>query len=146
MKRDQYDSLIIRCPSLGGEVPFQYCRKMNQGVPCRRLPLCWAERLDIIGYIKGFYSNEEIETVFFHTGTGRLGQIFENLERVERMKKENLKRDELIDAIRKEAPEARITCAKAWSLADQFGYPKREMGKLLNELKIKLIQCQLGCF
>lgn len=62
------------------------------------------------------------------------------------MKKEDENRDALIDAIRKETTDGKITCARAWLLADQFGYPKREMGTLLNELKVKLIQCQLGCF
>lgn len=146
MDKDQYDSLILRCPSLGGDVPFQYCRRMNQGTPCSRLPVCWAERFDIVGYIKRFYSAEEINQIFFSKGHGRLAQIIDNLERVERMKKEDENRDALIDAIRKETTDGKITCARAWLLADQFGYPKREMGTLLNELKVKLIQCQLGCF
>ena len=146
MDKDQYDSLILRCPSLGGEVPFRYCRRMDQGAPCRRLPVCWAERFDIVGYIKRFYSADEIKQIFFSPGHGRLGQIMDNLERVEKMKKEDENREALIDAIRKEATEGKITCARAWLLADQFGCPKREMGTLLNELKVKLIQCQLGCF
>lgn len=70
----------------------------------------------------------------------------ENLERVKRMEAEKNTRDELIEEIRTQAPEGKITCAKAWSLADRFHYSKRDMGKLLDELKIKLTDCQLGCF
>ncbi|MBN2372489.1 hypothetical protein JXL19_01705 [bacterium] len=62
------------------------------------------------------------------------------------MKKEEDKKNDLIEAIHKEAKDGRIACVKAWLLADQFSYPKHEMGKLLNELKIKIIKCQLGCF
>ena len=81
-----------------------------------------------------------------HTGPGRLDQIFINLERVERMKKEKINKDELIEAIHREAIDGKMTCAKAWLLAENFDCPRLEMGKLLNELKIKLIKCQLGCF
>lgn len=146
MNKRGYDSLVIRCPSLGGEVPFQYCRKLNEGSPCKRLPVCWAEKFDIFGYIKRFYSPEEIDGFFIRTRPGRLDQIFFNLERVERMKKEKMNKDELIESIRKEAIDGKMTCAKAWSLAERFDCPKLEMGKILNELKIKLIKCQLGCF
>ena len=146
MEKEKYDCLIIRCPSLGGEVPFQYCRKINQGSPCRKLPVCWAEKIDIFEYIQKFYSSEEIDKFFIRSGHSRLDQIFENLERVERMKKEKTNKDELIKAIHKEAIDGKITCAKAWFLADKFNCPKLEMGMLLNELKIKLMKCQLGCF
>ncbi len=40
----------------------------------------------------------------------------------------------------------KITCAKAWEFADKFGITKKQMGELLNELKIKITSCQLGCF
>ncbi len=40
----------------------------------------------------------------------------------------------------------RITCAKAWEFADKFGITKKEIGEILNELKIKITNCQLGCF
>lgn len=146
MEKEQYDSLILRCPSLGGEVPFIYCRKVNHGGPCRRLSVCWEERFDVLVYIQKFYSQEEIDRYFVQTGPGRLGQILGQLERVGEMKKEENKRNELIDAIHKEAREGRITCAKAWLLADQFDYPKHEIGTLLNELKIKITKCQIGCF
>ena len=45
--KECFDELIIRCPSLGGEVPFSYCRKQGKGDPCPRLPRCWMARVDI---------------------------------------------------------------------------------------------------
>ena len=110
------------------------------------LPVCWAEKIDILGYIQQFYSSDDIDRFFIRSGPSRLGQIFCNLERVERMKEKKINKDELTEAIRKEAIEGKITCAKAWLLADKFDCPKLEMGMLLNEMKIKLIKCQLGCF
>jgi len=50
------------------------------------------------------------------------------------------------DKIRAAAPEGKIPCAAAFRLADDLGISRRKMGELLNEMKIKIIQCQLGCF
>ncbi|MEJ2091261.1 MAG: hypothetical protein P8X65_03615 [Syntrophobacterales bacterium] len=54
--------------------------------------------------------------------------------------------EELKSRIRAAAPEGRIPCAVAFKLAEELGIPRKELGNLLNELRIKIIQCQLGCF
>jgi hypothetical protein len=48
--------------------------------------------------------------------------------------------------IRAAAPEGKIPCATAFHLAEELGISRKELGNLLNELRIKIIQCQLGCF
>jgi hypothetical protein len=50
------------------------------------------------------------------------------------------------DKIRTAAPEGKIPCAAAFRLAEELGISRKEMGNLLNELRIKIMQCQLGCF
>jgi len=57
-----------------------------------------------------------------------------------------MSREELKDIIRAAAPEGKITCAAALHLAEELLISRQEMGSLLNELKIKIIHCQLGCF
>jgi hypothetical protein len=57
-----------------------------------------------------------------------------------------MSRDEIKDKIRAAAPEGKIACAAAFRLAEEMGLSRRLLGELLNELKIKIIQCQLGCF
>jgi hypothetical protein len=44
------------------------------------------------------------------------------------------------------APNGRIPCAAAFKLAEELGITRSRLGELLNELNIKIIQCQLGCF
>jgi hypothetical protein len=48
--------------------------------------------------------------------------------------------------IRAAAPEGKIPCDTAFRLAEELGISRKEMGNFLNELRIKIIQCQLGCF
>jgi hypothetical protein len=144
--KECYDHLTIRCPSLGGEVPFSYCRKQGAGNPCSRLPTCWVERVDIGTYIQTFFSQEEIADFFLTSPLGRLDVFLENLERIKTMQREEQKKQELIKAVKEAAAEGKISCAEATRLADQYQFPRLEMGKLLNDLKIKIRGCQLGCF
>lgn len=48
--------------------------------------------------------------------------------------------------IKTAAPDSKIACAAAFRLAEELGLSRKDLGELLNELKIKIIQCQLGCF
>jgi hypothetical protein len=48
--------------------------------------------------------------------------------------------------IKAAAPNGKIACATAFRLAEELCLPRKDLGDLLNELKIKIIQCQLGCF
>jgi hypothetical protein len=54
--------------------------------------------------------------------------------------------EELRAKIRAAAPEGKMPCGAAFRLAEELGISRREVGNLLDELKIKITQCQLGCF
>ena len=54
--------------------------------------------------------------------------------------------EEVKSRIRAAALEGKMPCAAAFRLAAELGISRKELGNLLNELKIKIIQCQLGCF
>lgn len=56
------------------------------------------------------------------------------------------KKQELIEALRREAKEGRISCAAAFRLTEELGVSRREVGQMCDELKIKIVSCQLGCF
>jgi hypothetical protein len=57
-----------------------------------------------------------------------------------------MSRELLKERIRAAAPEGKISCPAAMRLAEELVISRKDMGKLLNELKIKITQCQLGCF
>ena len=57
-----------------------------------------------------------------------------------------MSQEDLKSRIREMAPEGRIPCAVAFKLAEELGISRQELGNLLNDLRIKIIQCQLGCF
>jgi hypothetical protein len=57
-----------------------------------------------------------------------------------------MERDKVIEAIKQQATDNHIPCAICFQIAEEYGIPKRELGKILDELGIKVIQCQLGLF
>jgi hypothetical protein len=57
-----------------------------------------------------------------------------------------MSREQLIAKIKAAAPEGMISCAAAMRLAEELVISRQQMGELLNELRIKIKHCQLGCF
>ncbi|MEW6376111.1 MAG: hypothetical protein AB1502_10035 [Thermodesulfobacteriota bacterium] len=55
-------------------------------------------------------------------------------------------RKKLEEAILKKSKEGKLPCVICFKIAEDFKISKREMGKVLNEMKVKISQCQLGCF
>ncbi|HUT28624.1 MAG TPA: hypothetical protein VMX13_02445 [Sedimentisphaerales bacterium] len=57
---------------------------------------------------------------------------------------------QLVDAIIETAKPAddkkELPCVEAFSIAERFGVEKREVGRICNAYKIKICNCQLGCF
>ncbi|PIV07006.1 MAG: hypothetical protein COS57_01390 [Syntrophobacterales bacterium CG03_land_8_20_14_0_80_58_14] len=42
---------IIRCPRLGGEVPFSYCEREAGELPCRQVVRCWSAGFPVEEYL-----------------------------------------------------------------------------------------------
>ena len=42
--------------------------------------------------------------------------------------------------------DGKISCKQALKLAEEEGISSGDLGKLLNEIKVKVAGCQLGCF
>jgi hypothetical protein len=57
---------------------------------------------------------------------------------------------ELFDAVIEAAVEMdgrkKLSCAKAFRLAERFGAELPEIGRVCNDHKIRITKCQLGCF
>lgn len=42
--------------------------------------------------------------------------------------------------------DKRLACARAFALADEHGVAPADVGRACNELGVKIVGCQLGCF
>ena len=61
---EQHDDKPIRCPRLGDEVNFKYCRIMNDRLPCSWIAGCWKTHIDIKTFLADHYSKEELDRIF----------------------------------------------------------------------------------
>jgi hypothetical protein len=57
-----------------------------------------------------------------------------------------LKAEAVAAKLKGAAREGKITCAMAQKIAIESKIPIKQVGEMLNQLKIKIIRCQLGCF
>ena len=57
-----------------------------------------------------------------------------------------MREEEIGAKIREFAKDGKIPCALAMKIASENKISNKEMGELLNRIKIKVSQCQLGCF
>ena len=48
--------------------------------------------------------------------------------------------------IKSKTKDGKISCKQALKIAEEEGISSKKLGALLNELKIKVANCQLGCF
>jgi hypothetical protein len=57
-----------------------------------------------------------------------------------------LKEEEIVAKLKEASKEGKIACAVAQKIAGENKVPMKKVGDLLNQMKIKITQCQLGCF
>ncbi len=55
-------------------------------------------------------------------------------------------KERVMEKIKSLARDGRISCAEALGIARDTDLSPGELGDLLNETKIKIKSCQLGCF
>lgn len=56
------------------------------------------------------------------------------------------KQEALLKQLLEQYPEKKITCADARAWAEKYAISYEQMGELLDEAKVKVKQCALGCF
>ncbi|MEJ5359622.1 MAG: hypothetical protein WHT06_13220 [Desulfobacterales bacterium] len=52
----------------------------------------------------------------------------------------------LEEALRREAPEGRLSCERAFALAERFAAAPLAVGRAADRLGVRLVRCQLGLF
>jgi hypothetical protein len=83
---EEHDALIIYCPQLGGEIPFRYCRIVNEDLPCRRIMVCWEFRIEISKFLGDHYSVDQIQRALAPPTKTRLDTILELIEKAKKEK------------------------------------------------------------
>jgi len=54
--------------------------------------------------------------------------------------------EKIKERIKEVSKEGKISCTAAHKVASELNVPVRKIGKLINELNLKIVACELGCF
>src|ERR1035437_188464 len=55
--------VLPRCPRLGHDPTFGYCRQESRGKPCRLILDCWWERFDVRAFLQAHLPEEDMAQV-----------------------------------------------------------------------------------
>lgn len=57
-----------------------------------------------------------------------------------------MEKEKIKEILIQKAPQKKLPCKQAFEIAKEFDLPLKEIGDAANELNIKIVHCQLGCF
>ncbi|MBW1981071.1 MAG: hypothetical protein JRJ12_07600 [Deltaproteobacteria bacterium] len=75
-----YDHLEIRCPKLGHQVNFGYCRQENNTLPCARAILCWQPYFPVALYLREKLTRAEWDRCFNQQPKEKIVSLLELIE------------------------------------------------------------------
>jgi hypothetical protein len=58
-----HDRRCRRCPKLGHQVEFVYCRQPGGELPCSKILDCWWETFDVEAFLRAHYTPEQIALI-----------------------------------------------------------------------------------
>jgi len=77
---NRYDALELRCPRLGGEVRFSYCRKEGGNLPCARIIACWQTFFPVAEYLQGTMDKESWDAFVGQAPKDKITTLMELIE------------------------------------------------------------------
>ena len=82
------DSFQIRCPRLGQQIYFSYCRQENMGRPCFKTLDCWYLHFNVVDYLREELAAAEWEESFEKPPIPKILSLAELIEKAQNQAKE----------------------------------------------------------
>ena len=80
---EEHDSHEIRCVHLGGQVTFNYCRRLNRGLPCKLIIGCWVSRLDVVPFLCRNFRADELRRALQPEPGSKLDDLLDRLKQAQ---------------------------------------------------------------
>ncbi len=84
MNDQEYDDLEIRCPKLGHQLRFSYCRGEQNDLPCSRSLKCWEGRLPAGGYFRKKLTPAQWDRCFESPPPPKMSSLMELIEQAKK--------------------------------------------------------------
>lgn len=80
------DELGIRCPRLGHQINFSYCRSENNGLPCFKTLDCWYHHFDVHSFLKDKLSEQDFKKIFASKGKPKVSSLLDLIKQAKERK------------------------------------------------------------
>ncbi|MCD4676985.1 MAG: hypothetical protein K8S18_13465 [Desulfobacula sp.] len=84
------ESFVIRCPRLGHQINFSYCRSENSGLPCFKTLDCWYNYFDVHAYLTDKLTEKDFKKAFLNKGKPKVSSLFDLIEQAKANKGEQV--------------------------------------------------------
>jgi hypothetical protein len=74
------DDFMIRCPRLGHQIAFSYCRTERGDLPCFKVLDCWHIHFDVEKYLRRQLNEEEWEKAFSRSGKTKMMSLLDLIQ------------------------------------------------------------------
>lgn len=78
------DTFQIRCPKLGHQIHFSYCRKENFGLPCIKTLNCWFPYFKVEQYLREELGSDEYEQAFEKSVKPKIQSLMELIDQAQK--------------------------------------------------------------
>jgi len=79
------DSFQIRCPRLGQQIHFAYCRQENMGLPCFKTLDCWYMHFRVVEYLQQELSADQWQEAFEKPLKPKMLSLAELIEQAQKL-------------------------------------------------------------
>ncbi len=79
MSYDVFDHVEVRCPQLGGEVRFGYCRTLQEGLPCPRALVCFELKFPVEEYFRRVLRAKTFDNIFLVAPPTRMEKFLKTI-------------------------------------------------------------------
>ena len=83
------DEFEIRCPRLGHQIYFSYCRFENQGFPCFKILDCWYPHFKVEAFLQKELPPEEWDKLLEKKLKPKMLSLVEMIEQAKKKKEES---------------------------------------------------------
>lgn len=80
------NEITVRCPRLGHQIHFTYCRTESGGLPCFKILHCWQDRFDAASLLRAELTPEQWRRCFERPPAPKMISLVELIEQARKQK------------------------------------------------------------
>jgi hypothetical protein len=81
-----HDHKITRCPKLGDEMTFSYCREEAGHLPCARIIICWQAVFDVPAVLRDCLTPDQCNQFTASLPKDKVTSLIEMIEKAKKQK------------------------------------------------------------